>query len=91
MALGIGLFTGLSGALCGALVQTVTNPAYLGRVSAVSGLVSLGLAPLTYPVTGAAVALWGTGPVFVASAVVCATAGLYGLCSRPLRGAELPR
>ncbi|MYR45847.1 MFS transporter, partial [Streptomyces sp. SID5910] len=46
VALLVGLLAGLSGALCGALLQTQAEPAYLGRVTAVSGLVSLGIAPL---------------------------------------------
>ncbi|MFE5690536.1 MFS transporter [Streptomyces sp. NPDC056512] len=90
VALVIGLLAGLSGALCGALTQTHAEPAYLGRVTAVTSLSSLGLVPLTMPLTGAAVGLWGTGPVFVASAAICALAGVYGLCRTPLRRAELP-
>ncbi|MGP4042756.1 MFS transporter [Streptomyces sp. 2A115] len=90
VAVGIGLLAGLSGALCGALVQTDSDPAYIGRVSSVSNLFSLGVAPLTFPLTGAAVALWGTAVVFTGSAVVCVLGGVLGLCSRALRGAELP-
>ncbi|WP_308403396.1 MFS transporter [Streptomyces sp. BV286] len=90
-ALALGLLAGLSGALSGALVQTESDPAFVGRVTSVSSLFSLGLAPLTFPVTGAGIALWGTGPVFVASAAVCVLGGIFGLCSRPLRRAELPR
>jgi hypothetical protein len=89
-ALAVGLLAGLSGTLCGALVQTESDPAYVGRVTSVSGLFSLGLAPLTFPVTGAAIARWGTGPVFAASAGVCVLGGLIGLSSRALRHAELP-
>ncbi|THA65648.1 MFS transporter [Streptomyces sp. A0958] len=87
----VGLFAGLGGALCGALVQTAAEPAYLGRVTSVSTLFTHALAPLSYPVTGAAVALWGTGPVFVASAALCAAGALTGLALAPLRRAELPR
>ncbi|BCL31294.1 MFS transporter [Streptomyces aurantiacus] len=90
VALAVGLLAGLSGALCGALVQTESDPAFVGRVTSMASLFSLGLAPLTFPVTGAAVALWGTGPVFVVSAGVCVLGGILGLCSRPLRRAELP-
>ncbi|MEU7388024.1 MFS transporter [Streptomyces tanashiensis] len=89
-ALSVGLLAGLSGALCNALVQTECDPAYLGRVSAVASLGSLGLAPLTYPVTGVALGAWGTGPVFVVSAAVCALAGVYALAVRAVRRAELP-
>ncbi|NGO11061.1 MFS transporter [Streptomyces sp. HC44] len=90
VALVIGLLAGLSGALCGALIQTESDPAYLGRVTSVSTLFSLGLAPLTFPLTGAAIGLWGTAPVFTASATLCGLGGIYGLCARPLRRAELP-
>ncbi|MDF9803125.1 MFS family permease [Streptomyces sp. HB372] len=68
----VGLFIGLAGALCGALVQTVADPAYLGRVTSVSTLFTYALIPLSYPATGAAIALWGTGPVYAVSAAVCA-------------------
>ncbi|MFG3344820.1 MFS transporter [Streptomyces sp. NPDC048018] len=90
VGLSIGLLAGLSGALCNALVQTHCDPAYLGRVSAVSGLCSLGLAPLSFPLTGAAIAMWGTGPVYAVSAAVCALSGVYGLLVPAVRKAELP-
>ncbi|APS22135.1 MFS transporter [Streptomyces sp. Tue 6075] len=87
----VGLTAGLAGALCGALVQTAADPAYLGRVTSVSTFFTYAIAPLSYPVTGAAVALWGTGPVFVVSAAVCASGGATGLALTGLRRAELPR
>ncbi|MEE1770607.1 MFS transporter [Streptomyces sp. JV185] len=86
----VGLFAGLGGSLCGALIQTVTEPAYLGRVTSVSTLFTHAIAPLSYPVTGAAVAIWGTGPVFAASAALCAAGALTGLAFTRLRRAELP-
>ncbi|MEU6764461.1 MFS transporter [Streptomyces sp. NPDC046853] len=89
-ALLVGLLVGLTGALAAALAQTEADAAYIGRVTSVGSLVSLGVAPLTYPLTGWAVGIWGTAPVFTASAAACALAGTYGLCSRPLRAAELP-
>ncbi|MDX5576478.1 MFS transporter [Streptomyces griseus] len=87
----VGLTAGLAGALCGALVQTTADPAYLGRVTSVSTFFTYAIAPLSYPVTGAAVALWGTGPVFAVSAAVCAAGGAMGLAVTTLRRAELPR
>lgn len=87
VAVCVGLFAGLGGAL----TQTVTDPAYLGRVTSVSTLFTHAIAPLGYPVTGAAVAVWGTGPVFVTSAVVCASGAVAGLAFTRLRRAELPR
>ncbi|MFF3941251.1 MFS transporter [Streptomyces phaeofaciens] len=90
-ALLIGLLAGLSGAMCGALLQTQSDPARLGRVTAVSGLVSLGLTPLSMPLSAAAIGAWGTGPVFVVSAAVCGLGGVVALGVPALRRAELPR
>ncbi|MBV2356978.1 MFS transporter [Streptomyces sp. J2-1] len=90
VALAVGLLAGLSGALCGALLQTQTAPAYLGRVTAVSSLVSLGLAPLSMPFTAGAADAWGLGPVFAVSAAVCALGGVVVLVAPGLRRAELP-
>lgn len=89
-ALAVGLLAGLSGAMCTALLQTHAASAYLGRVTAVSSLVSLGLTPLTMPLTAAAIGAWGTGPVYVASAAVCGLGGLVALGVSDLRRAELP-
>ncbi|GAA3558253.1 MFS transporter [Streptomyces osmaniensis] len=91
VALLIGLLAGLSGAMCGALLQTQTDAAFLGRVTAVSGLVSLGFAPLSMPLSAAAIGLWGTGPVFVASAAVCGLGGVIALSVPGLHRAELPK
>ncbi|WP_031483417.1 MFS transporter [Streptomyces bicolor] len=91
VALLVGLLAGLSGAMCGALLQTHSDAAYLGRVTAVSGLVSLGFAPLSMPLSAAAIGAWGTGPVFVVSAAVCGLGGVIALCVPGLRRAELPR
>ena len=90
VALLIGLLAGLSGALCGALLQTQADPAYLGRVTAVASLASLGFAPLSMPLSAAAIGAWGAGPVFVTSAAVCGLGGIVALCARNLRRAELP-
>ncbi|WP_369168658.1 MFS transporter [Streptomyces sp. R28] len=91
VALLIGLLAGLSGAMCGALLQTQADAAYLGRVTAVSGLVSLGFAPLSMPLSAAAIGAWGTGPVFVVSAAVCGLGGVIALSVPGLRRAELPK
>ena len=89
-ALVVGLLAGLSGAMCGALLQTQADPAFLGRVTAVSSLASLGLTPLSMPLSAAAIGAWGTGPVFVVSAVVCGLGGVVALGVRDLRRAALP-
>lgn len=86
----VGLLVGLGGALCAALTQTLTELAYLGRVTSVSALFAMGLAPLGYPITGAAIGVWGTTPVFVVSAALCASGALVGLSVKAMRRAELP-
>ncbi|MCD7437664.1 MFS transporter [Streptomyces lincolnensis] len=90
VALLVGLLAGLGGALSAALVQAQAGPAYAGRVTAVSTLVGFGVAPLTFPLVGAAADRWGTGPVFASCAALCATGSLLALCTRSLRRAELP-
>ncbi|MZG13336.1 MFS transporter, partial [Streptomyces sp. SID5914] len=72
-------------------LQTRSAPALLGRVTAVSGIVSLGIAPLSMPLSAAAIGVWGTGPVFAVSAVVCGLGGVVALCAPGLRRAELPK
>ncbi|MDX3241973.1 MFS transporter, partial [Streptomyces sp. ME18-1-4] len=89
-ALLIGLLAGLSGAMCGALLQTQADPAYLGRVTAVSSLVSLGLSPLSMPLSAAAIGAWGTGPVFVVSAAVCGLGGIGPRAPPPLPPPNTP-
>ncbi|MEU2925306.1 MFS transporter [Streptomyces sp. NPDC007251] len=89
-ALLVGLLTGLSGALCGALLQTQSDPAYLGRVTAVSSLVSLGLTPLSMPFAAAAIGAWGLRPVYAVSAAVCGLGGVVALAVPALRRAQLP-
>ncbi|MEW2271108.1 MFS transporter [Streptomyces sp. SID685] len=90
IALFVGLLTGLSGAMCGALLQTQADPAYLGRVTAVSSLISLGFTPLSMPLAAAAIGTWGLGPVYLVSASVCALGGVVALVVPALRRAELP-
>jgi hypothetical protein len=83
----IGLRTGLSGAMCQALLQTVSAPAYPGRVTAVATLVSQGSprsacrCPPPRSVPG------GQAPV---SAAVCGLGGTVPLCVPALRRAQLP-
>ncbi|OEV31666.1 MFS transporter, partial [Streptomyces nanshensis] len=58
-AAAVGLAAGSFGALDNALIQAVADPAYLGRVTSVVMLTMVGLAPLGYPVVGAAIGTWG--------------------------------
>ncbi|WP_246562179.1 MFS transporter [Streptomyces roseirectus] len=90
VALCVGLLAGLGGALAGTLVQARAGAAYIGRVTAVSTLIGYGVAPLTFPLVGWAVSLWGTGPVFAACAMLNGGSAVVVLGVRGLRRAELP-
>lgn len=84
-----GLVCGICGGLAIALIQTATNPSYLGRVSSVMAFTAVGLAPLAYPVFGFAVGLWGITPVFLAGAAVSMAGAVVGTSAPAVRRAEL--
>jgi hypothetical protein len=83
----IGLAAGLTGSAFAALLQTVTSPAYLGRVTAVVTLLSVGVVPLCYPVTGAAVGAWGLFPVFAGFGAIAVLAAAIVALTPSLRTA----
>ncbi|WP_030231429.1 MFS transporter [Streptomyces sp. NRRL S-350] len=87
----VGLSAGVSGGLMHALVQSSTEPAYLGRVTSVVMLAMLGLAPLSYPLGGAAIGVSGAAPVFVACGAFSCLGAVAALGSGAVRRAELPR
>lgn len=87
----IGLSAGIFGSLNNALIQTAANPAYLGRVTSVLMLTMVGLAPLSYPLVGAAIGAWGAAPVFVGCGTFASLGVAIALASGPVRRAELPR
>ncbi|MHA4816322.1 MFS transporter [Streptomyces aculeolatus] len=86
---------GLAGGVCGglayALIQTSAAPAYLGRVTAATSLTGLGLAPLCYPLVGAAIGAWGSAPVFLVCGAFSCLGAVVCLSAPAVRGAELPR
>ncbi|MEU4587114.1 MFS transporter [Kitasatospora aureofaciens] len=87
----VGLSAGVFGSLDGALVQTTADPAYLGRVTSVVMLTMVGVAPLSYPLVGAAIGAWGAAPVFLGCGGLSCLGAIYALTSQPVRQAELPR
>lgn len=91
VALLTGLICGICGGLSFALVQSATEPGYLGRVTSVMSLTGFGLAPLAYPLFGAAVAARGPAPVFLAAAAFGSLGGVIGLATPAVRTARLPR
>lgn len=89
LALVTGLVCGICGGLAVALIQTATDPAYLGRVSSVMAFTAVGLAPLAYPVFGVAADLWGITPGFLAGAALSMTGAAVGTSAPAVRRAEL--
>ncbi|MFI5864372.1 MFS transporter [Streptomyces sp. NPDC051546] len=93
VAVGLAVLTGLVCGICGglaiALIQTATDPSYLGRVSSVMAFTAVGLAPLAYPAFGFAADLWGVTPVFLAGAAVSMAGAIVGTSAPAVRRAEL--
>ncbi|MGV9568032.1 MFS transporter [Streptomyces sp. NPDC003480] len=87
----IGLCAGVFGSLDSTLIQTAADPAYLGRVTSVVMLTMLGLAPLSYPLVGAAIGAWGAAPVFVGCGIFASLGVVIALASDAVRHAGLPR
>ncbi|MEU8984565.1 MFS transporter [Streptomyces sp. NPDC048309] len=87
----IGLSAGVFGSLDNALIQTTADPAYLGRVTSVVMLTMVGLAPLSYPLVGAAIGAWGAAPVFIGCGAFASLGVVMALASSAVRQAELPR
>lgn len=85
-----GLICGVCGGLATALIQTATEPAYLGRVTSVMSLTGFGLAPLVYPLFATAVGAFGAAPVFLTSAALAALGGAFTAFLPAIRHAELP-
>lgn len=90
LAAAVGLVAGIFNGLNNALLQTSTDPAFLGRITAVTTLVGLGLAPLTYPLFSTAAVTIGLGPTFLTFAALGLIGALIGATSRPGRHAQLP-
>ncbi|MCJ0868302.1 MFS transporter [Streptomyces sp. AP-93] len=84
-----GLVCGICGGLAVALIQTATDPSYLGRVSSVMAFTAVGLAPLAYPAFGFAADAWGVTPIFLAGAGVSMAGAIVGTSAPAVRRAEL--
>ncbi len=85
----IGLTSGFTATVTGALLQTATEPRYLGRVTSVTTLCTLGLAPALFPAVGVTVELWGADVLFLACGAICLLAAVLALAVPVLRRAEL--
>lgn len=87
----VGLGSGFTTTVTGALVQTAADPRYLGRVTSVTTLCALGLAPILFPAVGLTVAAWGAGVLFAGFGAICLLAAAVGLGSTTLRRVDLRR
>ncbi|HEY1175622.1 MAG TPA: MFS transporter [Phytomonospora sp.] len=67
----LGLVSGVAMVVGAGELQTRTDPRYLGRVTAVTTLCTLGLSPILLPLAGLVSARFGTGVFFLGCAVVC--------------------
>ncbi|GGV88109.1 MFS transporter [Streptomyces gelaticus] len=85
----IGLTSGFTTTVTGAFVQTETDPRYLGRVTSVTTLCTLGLAPVLFPAVGITVALWGAEVFFIGCGAISLLAAALGLSVPLIRRAEL--
>ncbi|CAM3103675.1 MFS transporter [Stackebrandtia soli] len=72
----LGGTTAMSMVIGTAELQARTEPRYLGRITSVTTLFTIGLSPLLLPAAGLITAAWGTGVFFTACAVVCLTAAV---------------
>ncbi|WP_055598516.1 MFS transporter [Streptomyces aureus] len=85
----IGLTSGITMAVTSALVQTEADPRYLGRVTSVTTLGTLGLAPALFPAVGITVDRWGAAVFFTGCGGICLLAAALGIAFSVLRRAEL--
>lgn len=85
----LGTASGAAMVVSNALLQKETDPRYLGRVTSVMTLCTLGLSPLLYPLVGVVAASWGIGAFFTGCGVICVLAAGVGLLVRSVRTAVL--
>lgn len=79
----LGATTGVTTVVANARLQTAAAPQFLGRVTSVTTLCTLGLSPLLFPLVGVAAEAWGTGAFFALCAGVCAAAAVVSSRSTP--------
>jgi MFS family permease len=83
VAAALGATTGAAMVIGNAAIQTEAEPRFLGRVSSLTTLCTLGLSPLLYPVVGIVAAVWGAETFFVVCAAVCAIAAVISALGTP--------
>ncbi|MET9144880.1 MFS transporter [Streptomyces sp. NPDC004042] len=84
-----GLASGTTVTLTGALVQAAADPRYLGRVTSLTTLCTLGLAPALFPLAGLTAQHWGAAAFFTGCGTVSLLAAVPALAVPALRRARL--
>ncbi|MFF4796414.1 hypothetical protein ACFY2M_43905 [Streptomyces sp. NPDC001276] len=75
--------------LTSALVQAEADPQYLGRVTSLTTLCTLGLAPALFPVAGVTAQIWGAAVFFAGCGVISLLAAALAVAVPALRHARL--
>lgn len=86
----VGIAAGLAGSLYGSLVLTESSPGMVARVTALSTLASLGLAPVGYTLAGVVADAHGPSAPFTVGAAIALLAAAPALLAPALRQAQLP-
>ncbi|MFI7344072.1 MFS transporter [Streptomyces sp. NPDC050085] len=84
----LGAASGIPMILGHALLQQWTEPGYVGRVTSVTSLCTLGLGPFLFPLLGLVADAWGTGAFLAGCGAVCLLAA--ALAASPLLRATPP-
>lgn len=71
------------------MMQSVTEPEMMGRVMSFRMLVSAGLDPLTFAVTGFLIQKFGIHFVFIYGGILVMAIGLFGLSFREVRTKDI--
>ncbi len=86
----LGLASGVSGSLIGALTLAYTQPDRIGRVMSLSSLTIFGCMPVSYAATGLLAERYGPSTTFVLGGLIAFAAAITGAATPPVRGARLP-
>lgn len=89
LAVLIGLASGTTVTLTSALVQAEADPQYLGRVTSLTTLCTLGLAPALFPIAGVTAQIWGAAIFFTGCGVISLVAAALAVTVPALRHARL--
>ncbi|MEV0650449.1 MFS transporter [Phytomonospora sp. NPDC050363] len=86
----LGLAGGVAMVLGAGELQIRTEPRYLGRVTAVTSLCTLGLSPILLPLAGLVSARWGAGFFFAGCGAVCLMAAAVATTVHRTRSRACP-